>query len=156
VLAPGLARGGSSAGRLAHFTAAPPDWHHGECDVCIDSGGVVFAGKGVGWEKDLISNAMRVLCAISLLMVAGCAATSPKVSTAATPTVPDEAKVIAIARQAIAAKEDWVNRAEFENPNHHADGSWGVIVWRLPKTPGGSRAILINEKGEVTDYLYGL
>jgi hypothetical protein len=55
VLAPGPARGGSSAGRLAHIPAAAPDWRYRARGVCVDSCGVVFAGAVVGWEERLVT-----------------------------------------------------------------------------------------------------
>jgi len=98
----------------------------------------------------------RALCAIMLLAaVVGCAETSPKPGVGGASASLDEAKVLKIAREAVAANDDWISRAEFETPVHRADGSWNVDVWRLPKTPGGDRLILINEKGEVTRYIRG-
>ena len=64
-------------------------------------------------------------------------------------------KVLEIARDAVAANDTWVNQAEFETPSRQPDGSWSVMVWRLPKTPGGHRAIIIDGKGKVTDYMRG-
>jgi len=71
------------------------------------------------------------------------------------PQALDEAKVTEIARRAVAANDSWVDRAEFERPQRLPDGSWSVMVWRLPKTPGGHRVILINDKGQVTAYHRG-
>ncbi len=67
----------------------------------------------------------------------------------------DEAKVVEIARQAVATNDTWVDRAEFERPKRRADGSWSVLVWRLPKAPGGHRVVQIDEKGRVTAYSRG-
>lgn len=67
----------------------------------------------------------------------------------------DQAKVTEIARQAVAANDTWVDRAEFGSPARQADGSWRVRVWRLPKVPGGHRLILIDTKGRVTAYIRG-
>jgi hypothetical protein len=67
----------------------------------------------------------------------------------------DETKVLAIARQAVATNDTWVDRAEFEYPEREPDGSWSVLVWRIPKVPGGHRVIYIDEKGKVTDYFRG-
>ncbi len=64
-------------------------------------------------------------------------------------------QVLKIARDAVAANDTWVENAELETPERMADGSWSVLVWRLPKTPGGHRLILIDEKGNVTAYLRG-
>jgi len=68
----------------------------------------------------------------------------------------DGANVLAIARKAVAEKEDWVDHAEFQSPTRHEDGSWSLIVWRLPKVPGGHRWIKIDKAGEVIQYERGL
>jgi hypothetical protein len=67
----------------------------------------------------------------------------------------DNARIIAIARQAVEANDTWADRAEFEAPERNADGSWSVLVWRLPKTPGGHRLISIDQEGKVTSYTRG-
>jgi len=66
-----------------------------------------------------------------------------------------EAQVLAIARQAVTTNDTWVDRAEFETPRRREDGSWSVLVWRLPKTPGGHRIVRISEQGQVTSYFRG-
>jgi Flp pilus assembly protein CpaB len=68
----------------------------------------------------------------------------------------DDARVLAIARAAVATKDTWVDRAEFDRPKRHPDGSWSVFVWRLPTTWGGHRFISIDPKGSVTAYERGL
>jgi hypothetical protein len=67
----------------------------------------------------------------------------------------DEARVLAIARKAVATNDTWLDRAEFDTPIKQPDGSWGIVVWRLPKTPGGHRLITIDDKGKVKDYMRG-
>ena len=67
----------------------------------------------------------------------------------------DETRVLAIARQAVATNDTWVERAEFERPKRQSDGSWSVLVWRLPKVPGGHRIIRIDKEGTVTAYIRG-
>ncbi len=66
-----------------------------------------------------------------------------------------ESKVADIARQAVATNDTWWDRAEFERPKRSSDGSWSVLVWRLPKTPGGHRLILIDERGTIAAYIRG-
>ena len=102
---------------------------------------------------------MRNCIVIFLLALAvGCArersGESFRVTTGPTETL-DEKRVLEIARQAVATYDTWLDHAEFETPNRHLDGSWGVIVWRLPKVPEGNRVILIDARGQVTDYLGG-
>ena len=97
-------------------------------------------------------------------VVAGCSPKSdmPKsdtsrqaVPSATNAVVPlDEAGVIAIARQAVSAKETWVDRATFEVKR---DGSgWRVHVQRHPHEWGGDRFIQIDATGRVTTYVGGL
>jgi hypothetical protein len=47
-----------------------------------------------------------------------------------------ETEVLAIARQTVATNYTWVDQAGFEALRRQADGSWSVLVWRLPKLPG--------------------
>ena len=61
-----------------------------------------------------------------------------------------------IARQAVSENDTWVNQAEFDEPKRKNDGSgWSVLVWRLPKTPGGHRSIEIDPNGKVIAYHRG-
>jgi hypothetical protein len=98
---------------------------------------------------------MRYFAFILLVFfVFGCARRSSTSTGAALPL--DAAKVVAIARQAVATNDTWIAQAEFETPRHETNGSgWSVLVWRLPKTPGGHRLIFIDETGKVTDYIRG-
>lgn len=69
---------------------------------------------------------------------------------------PSDAQLLEIARKAVAQNETWVDQAEFQDPIRASDGSgWNVLVWRLPKTPGGFRLIRIDDRGQVTSYVYG-
>jgi hypothetical protein len=105
---------------------------------------------------------MRIFWLVSLVAVAGgCTPKSiPQTQSPASAVskagVLDETKVLAIARQAVATNDTWVDRAEFEYPERQPDGSWSVRVWRIPKVHGGHRVIYIDEKGKVTDYIRGL
>jgi hypothetical protein len=67
----------------------------------------------------------------------------------------DEARVLAIARAAVATNDTWLDRAEFESPKRQPDGSWRVLVWRMPATPGGHRLITIDSDGKVMEYFRG-
>lgn len=64
----------------------------------------------------------------------------------------EEARVIEIARKAVAANDGWVDRAVFPTPSREADGSWSLVVQRTPYTSGGQRYLTIDAKGEVTEY----
>jgi hypothetical protein len=67
----------------------------------------------------------------------------------------DQEAILTIARRAVATNDTWLSQAEFETPQRKADGSWTVLVWRLPKTPGGHRVIAIDKEGKVTGYVRG-
>ena len=100
------------------------------------------------------------LLIIALGLVSGCAhreraETSAEVVVTEQSVVLDEVRVTEIARQAVGKNDTWVERAEFERPKHHANGSWSVLVWRLPKVPGGHRLVVIDENGRVTAYIRG-
>ena len=99
---------------------------------------------------------MRILPIIVLLAIAvACARTSnPRPTTAGSGSL-DEAKVLVIARAAVATNDTWIDQAEFETPKRQPDGSWSVLVWRSPAAPGGHRLITIDPQGRVTDYVRG-
>src|SRR5687768_16814257 len=99
---------------------------------------------------------MRILSFIALAaMAVGCTPTPSRQPEAVDNGVVDEAGVLALARAAVATNDTWIDRAEFEKPKPQPDGSWSVLVWRRPTTPGG-RFITIDAKGRVTDYGRGL
>ena len=65
----------------------------------------------------------------------------------------DEAAVIRIAEQAVQANDTWADRAEYSAMK---DGDeWIVLVWRIPKVPGGHRSVRIDAAGKVIDYTRG-
>jgi hypothetical protein len=67
-----------------------------------------------------------------------------------------EAGALAIARQAVATNDTWIDRAQFEAPKRQPDGSWTVMVWRRPTQSGGHRLIRIDAQGKVISYDRGL
>jgi Tfp pilus assembly protein FimT len=99
---------------------------------------------------------MRTFAIIMLAAaVMGCSphASAPRSSGQSFESVIDEARALAIARQAVATNDTWVDRAVFKATR---EGSgWSVWVWREPRTPGGDRTVLIDEKGKVTAYYRG-
>ena len=100
------------------------------------------------------------LLVVGLGLVAGCghsrsADPAPTRFSTSQRSALTEAEVVAIARQAVATNDTWLDRAEFETPRRRPDGSWSLLVWRLPKTPGGHRVIHINDQGQVTRYFRG-
>src|SRR5437660_11776291 len=96
---------------------------------------------------------MRIFSLIILAAVAvGCTPTQSTQRATVGSGVLDEAGVLAIARATVATNDTWLDRAEFETPKRQPDGSWRVLVWRRPATPGGHRFISIDEKGRVTAY----
>ena len=101
-----------------------------------------------------------VLLTVGLALLAGCghrpqADTRPPQPSTPQPAARTEAQILVIARQAVATNDTWLERAEFETPKQRPDGLWSVLVWRLPKTPGGHRSIKISEQGQVTGYFRG-
>jgi hypothetical protein len=77
-------------------------------------------------------------------------------------TALDEAKVIAIAKQAVAAQDTWAERAVYEAK--HQQDRWVVMAWRIegydsagkPQfVPGGHRFITIDEHGSIISYIRG-
>ena len=101
---------------------------------------------------------MRLFSYIILVGVAtGCSPTS-KTSTQLVPAtnavfVLDEARAIAIAKQAVSTNDTWVARATFEAKR---DGSgWSIFVQRQPIQFGGHRVVRIDEAGKVTAYIRG-
>jgi len=103
------------------------------------------------------STAMRIFWIFILVAIAvGCAPHSNTRQMTADAGALDAAKVLAIAREAVATNDTWVAQAEFETPKRQPNGSWSVLVWRLPKTPGVHRFISIDLKGRITDYGGGL
>src|SRR5687768_4621139 len=96
---------------------------------------------------------MRIPLVILLAAVAvGCRGTSRPQSTTAGGAL-DEARAIAIARQAVSAHDPGVDGAVFKATR---EGSgWSVWVWRQPRTPGGDRTVVIDERGRVAAYYRG-
>ena len=98
---------------------------------------------------------MRIFWFIVLAVIAvGCGGTSRPQGMTSVGAL-DEARVLAIARAAVATNDTWVESAEFQSPRRERDGSWSLTVWRLPKTPGGFRDISIDTNGTVTRYYRG-
>jgi hypothetical protein len=67
----------------------------------------------------------------------------------------DAVKVLAIARETVAKNDTWIEKSEFGAPQRREDGSWAVMVWRLPKTTGGHRLAIIDKDGKAIDYIRG-
>ena len=67
----------------------------------------------------------------------------------------DEIRALIIAQDAVRMNDSWIDSAEFGAPHQQSDGSWSVLMWRLPKSPGGHRLILIDHMGRVTAYVRG-
>ena len=65
----------------------------------------------------------------------------------------DQPEILEIAKAEIKMRENWTNDAEYEI--ELVEKKWDVIVWRLPKTPGGQRYITIDDLGNVIEYTKG-
>jgi hypothetical protein len=103
--------------------------------------------------REILMHAFRLIILVAIA-AAGC---SP--SPGARPTTSigalDPARVLTIAHEAVRTNDTWLDRAEFETPKRQADGSWTILVWRRPATPGGHRFITIDATGKVTNYRRG-
>ena len=64
----------------------------------------------------------------------------------------DTAKILAIAREAVAKKETWASQAQFSTPTREPDGAWKVRAWRVPDKPGDNLLLIIDAQGRVTHY----
>ena len=63
-----------------------------------------------------------------------------------------ESEVIGISKWLVSQNEPWsAHDATYEV--HTDNEGWAIIVWRLPKTPGGSRHIELDNYGQMTSYL---
>lgn len=69
------------------------------------------------------------------------------------PKAIDEARATEIAKILIANKETWADRAEYA-AKRTGEG-WSIMVWRLPKTPGGHRMITLTREGKLAKYMRG-
>ncbi len=69
------------------------------------------------------------------------------------PKAIDEARAIEIAKILVADKETWADRAEYTAKK--AGEGWSVMVWRIPKTPGGHRLISLTREGKLVKYVRG-
>lgn len=85
-------------------------------------------------------------------ILAACSGT-PKPDAASVLT---DKEVLAIAREAVANNETWLDQAEFDAPKRgEGAANWTVMVWRLPKTPGGFRVVAVDDAGQVVSYMRG-
>lgn len=69
------------------------------------------------------------------------------------PKAIDEARAIEIAKILVAERETWADRAEYTAKK--AEDGWSVMVWRIPKTPGGHRLITFTREGRLVKYMRG-
>src|SRR5262245_31857671 len=87
------------------------------------SGPVVRPGNAVRACMCIMLAALAVGCSN-----AGPACAAPQEPNASEPSALSEEQVLAIARDAVAANDTWVERAEFEKPQRNSAG-WSVWVW---------------------------
>ena len=104
----------------------------------------------------------RLIVVVAALLMQACdkrgTAPAPKSEVTVSPTTQrtlaaDERRAVEIARGAVAANDDWVDRATFD-PKRDGDG-WTVYVERQPAVPGGHRYVRINGDGKVVEYVRG-
>jgi hypothetical protein len=85
---------------------------------------------------------------IACLLVASCLCVP---TNAAPAEAISEAQAIAIAREAVAANDKWLEGVTFEAKR--AGSGWVVIAWREPRTPHGDRFIMIYASGKIRSYV---
>src|SRR5688572_6579757 len=93
--------------------------------------------------------------AIVFLLLWGCASRQQSPGGPTTSLAIDSQRAMDIARQAVAANDDWVERATFEPPVKHGD-RWLVKVQRHPQVIGGDRVVVIDRHGHVISYIRGM
>lgn len=64
----------------------------------------------------------------------------------------DQAKMLTIAKMAYAGKRRNPERALFNTPVHHADGTWTVVVVPVQAPPESYMTIKIDKDGRVINY----
>jgi hypothetical protein len=64
-------------------------------------------------------------------------------------------EVASIAKAAVADREGWAAGELEADPVLKKDGEWEVTIWRLPKTPGDHRIIVISSDKKVVKYSIG-
>ena len=154
----------AALGRCCLLTSGKFDAHHTVPNLLLQRAGLAVRAMRARWpaaeQQHVRPSSFTAAClCIAVALACGCAATSstgaaPQSTSVSEPSTLTEAQVIAIARKAIAANDTWLAQAEFEPPKR-TDTGWSVLVWRLPKTPGGHRLILIDAAGNVTAYMRG-
>lgn len=120
---------------------------------------VVGAGPASKCQS-VMPTLVRTLILI-LVLVAGCVTRPQGPAEARSSAIVSESRAIEVARAAVAANDDWVERATFE-PRRKDDG-WVVYVERQEAGPngepfsvaGGHRFVFIDAHGNVTAYHRG-
>lgn len=94
---------------------------------------------------------MRLAIVItSLLLLTSCARERATRVNATRARTTEESRIIEVARRAAQERGSDVSRLEFQIPRRSSEGGWSVVVWSLPKTPGGYSIIHIDEHDKVT------
>src|SRR5687768_13091460 len=96
---------------------------------------------------------LRCVSVVMVALLAGCATRLHRPVEGFAPRDIDQLRAVEIARGAIAANDDWVERATFD-ARQREDG-WAVYVVRHPEVIGGDRLVIIDGEGRVTDYIRG-
>ena len=69
----------------------------------------------------------------------------------------EEKRIAEIARKAVGANNSILaKQSEIGKPFKHADGSWAVVIWRLPAVPGGETYVDIDANGKVVSITGGM
>ena len=86
------------------------------------------------------------------VFVTGCHSSTTRKSETTSQAKLTKDEVLAIARKEV-ERRGWQNfeadKASFES------GRWTVLVWRIPKVPGGHALIYISDDGKVLEFIPG-
>jgi hypothetical protein len=59
-----------------------------------------------------------------------------------------------IAEAEVIKRESWRHWTT-ESAHLDDDGNWQIVIWRLPKVPGGFRVVFVDPSGNVLHYQIG-
>jgi hypothetical protein len=93
---------------------------------------------------------MRFLLALlSLLILTSCSGPGSAHVTATSAMTAEETRILEIARTSARERARDLSQLEFNVPQRAPEGGWSVLVWRVPKVPGGFSVIQIDEHDKV-------
>ena len=92
---------------------------------------------------------MRLLVIITFMfLLAGCARERIARTETTRALSADESRILDIAKRSAREGGSDLSHLEFYTPRRSSDGGWLVLVWALPKVPGGYSVIRIEYIGD--------